>query len=560
MFWLTTTAFRPAPGGARPLPSPSPRLLLAALLLAAWLPLARADLITNVMPVNVTPSSFSILWRAGASTPSMAVFADANGTTNLAGKLGIEAFPLHTGNPSLPAGYDRRQSQALLRQQTQGHGLMLMRVSGCRPGTTYYYRLTSTPAGLSPVVYPPSGPLPSVTTGLENSFVINDQQLIIDVPGLDTSGCIVTLSNAAAPFCLAAVVGDGAGTNQAFFNLNDLLAAAGAGNFTPLGSQLFAADILEANGQADTFGQVTVTFGANLTTAAGNGLATGYEFVLAGLGSAILQTGQSTNVVVSFDSSTNIVDLSLALDVPPGHLTNLVLQGLAPEIDPLSATVTLQGGERVLLHLATRSGQFMTGSEQVAQLAFTAIAGAHSAFVPLTLRQITATKAGAVLATNLLGQSGRAVVIGPEALLEGRLGARGARSLNLYAKPFASYALEYTTNFKAPVVWTLLPRPIATTSMLSLVSGLDARQNRIFYRAVEFVTDPPILEAMLNPDGTRALALFGKPGYQYTVLYSTDLSNIAGWYPLVSLTFTGSAWTVNLDNTNAPIFYRLQRH
>ena len=74
----------------------------------------RADVITNVTVVNVTPTSFSVVWRATNSTPSIAVFADAGGVTNLAGQVGIEAFPLSTGNPELAEGYPRRVDTATL--------------------------------------------------------------------------------------------------------------------------------------------------------------------------------------------------------------------------------------------------------------------------------------------------------------------------------------------------------------------------------------------------------------------------------------------------------------
>lgn len=77
-----------------------------------------AAVITNVTAVNVTPTSFSVFWRAPAdTTPSIAIFSDASGTTSLAGQVGIEAFPLHTGNPDLAAGYERRIGRAALRQK-----------------------------------------------------------------------------------------------------------------------------------------------------------------------------------------------------------------------------------------------------------------------------------------------------------------------------------------------------------------------------------------------------------------------------------------------------------
>ena len=205
-------------------------LFLAGFLAWAAVQVAGAAVITNVLPVNVTPTSFSILWRAYGATPSIAVYADAAGVTNLSGQLGIEAFPLRTGNPDLGTGYERRHDQMALQRKTKSLGYVVMRVTGCRPETTYHYRLSSLQAGATPAIYPDSGPLPSVTTEVENTFVVDDQLLVLDVPGFDSYGRVVTLSNAAAAYCLAAVVGDGAGTNQVFFNASDLFLLGGGGN------------------------------------------------------------------------------------------------------------------------------------------------------------------------------------------------------------------------------------------------------------------------------------------------------------------------------------------
>ena len=46
-----------------------------------------AAVISNVIPVNVTPTSFSILWRTAPSTPSIAIFSDPGGLTNLSGQF-----------------------------------------------------------------------------------------------------------------------------------------------------------------------------------------------------------------------------------------------------------------------------------------------------------------------------------------------------------------------------------------------------------------------------------------------------------------------------------------
>jgi hypothetical protein len=267
-----------------------------ALALCGWLACmalpVTVSAITNVTVVNVTPASFTVFWRTTDLTPSISVFADAGGLTNLAGQVGIEPFPLHTGNPDLTAGYNRRLGRTALQQKTRSYGLVQMRVSGCRPNTTYYFRLTSTPAVGSLEVYPSSGPLPAVTTPAENAFVVNHQQLIIDVPGLDIEGRVVLLTHTNAAYPLAAVLGDGVGTNQVFFDVNNLFDRTNGRNFTPLGAQEFAVDVRGPN-QSDLAANFTLNFGANFTVAQTTPVSVGNEFFAVYVGSTLVVTGQT---------------------------------------------------------------------------------------------------------------------------------------------------------------------------------------------------------------------------------------------------------------------------
>ena len=90
---------------------------------------------------------------------------------------------------------------------------------------------------------------PSVTTATESAFVREAKQLVVNLPGGDSEGQLVTLAHANAAFPLAAVVGDGVGTNQVFFNLSDLIALVGGTNFIPVGSQQFDVQLLDQSGQ-----------------------------------------------------------------------------------------------------------------------------------------------------------------------------------------------------------------------------------------------------------------------------------------------------------------------
>jgi len=555
-----TTATRRRDAGApgsRPSSAWGPGI---ALTLGGWLAYfalpAAAATITNVTVVNVTPSSFSVFWRAAAeTTPSIAVFADAGGVTNLAGQVGVEAFPLHTGNPDLAAGYERRLGRAALRQKTQSYGLMMMRVTGCRPNTPYYYRLTATPALGSPEVFPASGPLPTLTTPRENSFVADYQQLIIDVADLNTEGRVVLLTHTNAAYPLAAVIGDGAGTNQVFFSVNDLFALAGGGNFMPLGGQDFVADVLGPN-QSDLAQHFSLNFTASFTVAQATLAAVGTEFFAANIGSTLVLFGQAGAVAINGNSSVGLSAINITLDIPPGHLTNFTFQGLSPELNPAASTITPQGGSSWLLHFAAQTGQSFNGNKPLGQLAFTAGPDPSSAFVPLRVTGLTATKPNASSVAQVVSESGRVVVVGAQPLLEALRSEDGTRTLKLYGRPNAAYAVEYANGLAGANSWNFWVR-VPMTGLSATLYPTQPAEPAVLYRAYEFKADSPALEAQLAADGTRTLLLYGRPGASYAVEYKTNLFTAGGWQSWTRVPLVNSFSTVGVPQTGpSSIFYR----
>lgn len=541
-----------SPRGCRSDRGPGFALALCGWLMWAALP-AAATSITNVTVVNVTPASFSVFWRAAGSTPSIAVFADEGGLTNLAGQVGIEPFPLHTGNPDLAAGYERRLGAAALRQKTTSYGLVQMRVTGCRPSTTYYFRLMSTPAAGSPEVYPESGPLPAVTTAAENSFVVNHQQLIIDVPGLDIEGRIALLTHTNSPHPLAAVIGDGVGTNQVFFDVNDLFELGNGGNFNRFGAQEFAVNVLGPN-HSDLVARFTLNFVTNFTVAQTTTASVANEFLAVFVGSSIVLTGQAGGVAVSGNASVGLATINVTLNIPPGHLTNFALSALAPELNPGTSTVTAQGGSSWLLHFAAQAGQSFSGAKPLAQLTFTAAAGQPSAFVPLQIAGLAATKPDNSPVSQVLAQSGRVVVVGDEPLLEALRSPDESRTLALYGRPNASYAIEYANALSSSNLWTFWTR-VPMTDLSAMLQPTQPIAPSVFYRAYEFTADPPILEALLQINRTGSVLLYGVPGRKYRLEQTAGLGPTPVWTPGPQLNLSNSFSIIHgLSVTNNSFF------
>ncbi|MGH7952050.1 MAG: hypothetical protein ACREFE_09045, partial [Limisphaerales bacterium] len=354
------------------------------------------------------------------------------------------------------------------------------------------------------------------------------------------------------------VVGDGVGTNQVFFNVNDLFSIAGTGNFTPLGDQDFALDILGSD-QADLSQTYTLTFTADFETALTTLVSVNAEFLAVNIGSAVIRAGQSGSVPIVGEANTNLTSVDLTLQIPSGHLTNLVLQSLAPQLDPAITTVTAQSGSIWQLHFAALSGQTIFGTNTLAELMFSSVSNQTSAFVPLQATDLGGTKPDASAISHTLAQSGRVVVIANQPLLEAGFAPDGSRQLTLYGKAWMSYAIEYSTNLINPDGWSQV-RYFAQTNMVTPIAGLGASAPNAFYRALEFMPDPPVLDALLNANRTRTLLGYGRPGFQYTVLAKTNLSNVVAWTPVQTYTLTNSFQYLVPSGSNDVIFYRLQRN
>jgi hypothetical protein len=518
------------------------------------LPRANAAAITNVTVANVTPSSFTLVWSM-EGTPSVDVFADAGGTSNLVGVAGLEWDPVHTGNAGLTEEAIRRQQRASLSARARSLGLGHVRISRLKPGTTYYFRISARLANNSTQTYPAAG-LASVTTPPGNSFVTEAQQLVIDIPGLDNDGHILTLTHSNAAFALSAVVGDGAGTNQAFFNVADLLALGGQTNFTANGSQEFSVDFRGAN-DSHTRQPFTLVFDGAFSIAEAAYNAFGIEFSALTLGSTITRAGSTGAVAITFNSSVPIREITAQLNVPTALLRGLMLSNLPPSV--ATATVISNTPNTALVHVVMQTGQTLQGALPFGQLWFTAISNQPSAFLPLRLTGTVLGKADGSSVSNVLVQPGRVVLVAEQPLLEAFAAGNGTRSMTIYGKPWSAYALEYSTDLKNANGWRVHSRH-PFTGMFVNISGMHGNSGTYFYRAAELRSDPPALESLVGTNNTRRLLVFGQPGGQYTLQSATNLSGVVTWSPVLSYTLSNSfTYLGSLGTNTANTFYRLRR-
>jgi hypothetical protein len=509
---------------------------------------------TNVEAVNVTPAGFSVVAAVkhaalNSTNVGFYVFADSGGVTNLDGQVGIEFYPLNSGNPQATNNYQTYQSEVALRQNAMGLGLIYARVSLCSPGTTYYYQIAVSNGNGHADFYPSNGPLPSVTTAVDNSFVLQSRQLLLTVNNFFPPGSIITLANSNTPSLLAAVVGDGANSDQVFFSLNDLIAAAGGTNFAPLGTQVFTASILAQSSNALTQ-SYSVPFTTNFLVGQYAAGALGPLATAIAIGTGAMLTGGTGAIPITLNAQSAVVGLSFVLRFPTNLFTAISVQ---PSIAAVgAASVNPLSSNSVLLNLSAATGNNLLGSQQVAQLNLTAASNQPSAFVPLQPQSPAGTNSDASLAADFSLQGGRAVIIGRQSLLDMQRAGGGA-NLTLYGIPGDTYEVQSSTNIAQG--WA----NFALVPMSGLSQAFDLvhpSAPEAFFRAYSFNADPPIIQVVPG-EAQRTLLAYGVPGTNYTLQSAGSLPGV--WSPVTTYTLTNSfLYLTNLGNSSQ-IFYRLKR-
>lgn len=225
------------------------KALLSSLLLAfgcLGAAVAGPVTISQTQVGNVGTGEFSILWQVNdATVPGLDIFANSNGTGSLNGQLGVEFFPLEMNDVTVAQTAAQRTARRSLQAATQAAGIVMAKVTGAQPGTTYYLRPRSFDGAGSPNEAAAAALVP-VTTAQRTGFVIESRQVRVSFDGCfaNSDGLVVALSQANSAYPLFAVVGDHEQPGRGLFDLSDLLNAAGTTNATFTGSPEFTLQLV----------------------------------------------------------------------------------------------------------------------------------------------------------------------------------------------------------------------------------------------------------------------------------------------------------------------------
>ncbi len=205
------------------------------------------------------------------------------------------------------------------------------------------------------------------------------------------------------------------------------------------------------------------------------------DCVQVSIGSSVVQAGQSTCVPVKLVASVGLTNLTFTLAYPSGFLTNW-------NVTPSNSAVSFSSAQTIdpshtQFNFGVQSGQVLQGTTLLGSICLDTLPGA-SAFVPLTVVNIGAVGPNNSTATNLIGRTGRIVVIGPQSLLEASLGTNSSRTLTLYGNPGVSYNLLSTTNLADNSSWISMEK-ITLTDLFQIISLGGPTNQMQFFKAVQ---------------------------------------------------------------------------
>jgi len=205
------------------------------------------------------------------------------------------------------------------------------------------------------------------------------------------------------------------------------------------------------------------------------------DFIETTLGKAAIAVGESTNVAIDIFSSAALSDSQCLLQLPADRITNATVTALVP--DTAAVSLQQQTPDNYLLTLTAMPGQTLQGTQHLARLNFAAVTNQSSAFVPLHIGSMAATRATTGLTPSMLANDGRAVVVGSQPLLETLFPTNGNRQLMFYGKRNSTNRVQYATRLGTNVVWTNRATiTITTTNQYRVLPVGNTPPPPVFYR------------------------------------------------------------------------------
>jgi hypothetical protein len=162
------------------------------------------------------------------------------------------------------------------------------------------------------------------------------------------------------------------------------------------------------------------------------------------VGTTAVPIGEAGFVPIDLFTSAQLLALQCELQLPESRLSNVVVEQVAPQL--ASVAMQMLGSNSAALTFLPAAGQTLYGTQQLARVWFTPVAGYPSAFLPLPLEVVERTTMEPGLQPTLLVNDGRVAVIGAQPLLDAHFNSLNRRELTVYGNRNVSYTVQQTTN------------------------------------------------------------------------------------------------------------------
>jgi hypothetical protein len=167
------------------------------------------------------------------------------------------------------------------------------------------------------------------------------------------------------------------------------------------------------------------------------------QCVQVGIGSTIMQVGQTGGVSVTLLSTVGLTNLNWTLVAPFNRFTNWAF--VSSNAAVAASFVQPVNSSQTFFSLNTTDGQTLQSPSQLGTIYLTALPGS-SAFLSLVASNILGTKSDGSFVGNIAGQPGQVVVIGAQPLLQAGRVSNSTPMLTLYGNPGTNYEFLYSTN------------------------------------------------------------------------------------------------------------------
>ncbi len=272
------------------------------------------------------------------------------------------------------------------------------------------------------------------------------------------------------------------------------------------------------------------------------------------IGTTQLLAGAGANLPFTLHSGLDLTNVQWVLAINNGRLQNLALQDIAPAVG--SADFQPFGSNRYTVRFNSQAGGFLQGNLLLARVGFDTGTNEHSAISHLAVESLAGSRASAVGPINSAGGKGRVFIVGLEPLLDARAD-NGQFRLALYGQPGSSFQLSYVTNL-ANTNWLVALQTPQTNLVQEFVFPTTLPQ--AFYRAEEFVPDPPMLVMQGLTESNTPLLVYGRRGSNYILEATTDLSGAGGWVVVTNVTSTNAFnFFKPARGTNKMVLFRVRR-